>query len=252
MRKPPIFQNPEMDGSTFLWDRGQTGVLMLHGFTATTVEVRKLAKLLNDRGFSTYGPLLPGHGTTPTDLNKVKWQDWVATAELSLYQLKEKCEKVFILGESMGALVSLYLCVTHPEILGAMIFAPALRIRKLWISRLLWPFVKYTYKSNTDDSMPWQGYNVVPLKGASELRKFQKKLKVLLSKIRTPLIVFQGRLDGTIDPMGSLEVFEEVDSEVKEFVELEESSHCILLDKQLREVEEICVRFMSERLNQNE
>ena len=41
--------NPELEGGSFLWQGGETGVLLLHGLTATTAEVRPLAKrLLNE------------------------------------------------------------------------------------------------------------------------------------------------------------------------------------------------------------
>ena len=78
------------------------GNLLAHGLTATCAEVRPLAKRLNAAGFTVAGPLLPGHGTHPQDLNRVKWQDWVQSGEETYQQLTERCQCIFIAGESMG------------------------------------------------------------------------------------------------------------------------------------------------------
>ena len=57
--------NPELEGGSFFWRGGETGVLLLHGLTSTTAEVRPLAKRLLNEGYTVSGILLPGHGTTP-------------------------------------------------------------------------------------------------------------------------------------------------------------------------------------------
>ena len=61
--------NPELEGGSFFWKGGETGVLLLHGLTATTAEVRPLAKRLFNEGYTVSGILLPGHGSTPENLS---------------------------------------------------------------------------------------------------------------------------------------------------------------------------------------
>lgn len=247
MQKPPIFQNPEADGGSFFWPgiTGQTtAILLFHGFTATTVEVRTMAKFLNDQGYSVAGPLLPGHGVSPDELNHTHYKDWIAAAENSYNELKSKFSRVVVLGESMGGLCALWLAAQHPEIAGVLAFAPALRIPKLWLSRLIWPFGKYMQKKNVDLFSPWQGFNVIPLRAATQLHKFQHLIKGRLNEINQPIMVFQGKLDSTIDPLSSPEVLERISSEDKELVWLEDSGHCILLDKQMNLVTRLCLEFI--------
>ena len=86
MENPNLF-NPHLEGDPFFWEGGPTGILLVHGFTATPAEVRLLAKILHERGFTVAGPLLPGHGTKPEDLNRVRWQDWVEEGEKAYRQL---------------------------------------------------------------------------------------------------------------------------------------------------------------------
>jgi len=104
----PLFQNPEADGSSFEWmTDSNTGVVCLHGFTATTVEVRTFAEELNKMGYCVNGPLLPGHGVSPEEMNKVKWEDWFDAADSAFQSMERQCENIFLAGESTGALLSL-------------------------------------------------------------------------------------------------------------------------------------------------
>ena len=249
--KPPVFQNPNSDGKSFYWEgkpENKTAILLFHGFTATTVEVREMAKFLNETGYTVSGPLLPGHGVSPDDLNLVKYQDWINAAERSYLELTKKYENVVVLGESMGGLLTLWLGSVHLEIKGILLFAPALKIPRLWQANLVGPFIKYIYKKNIDLSSPWQGFNVVPMKAAAQLYRLQNKIKGKLSNIKIPMIVFQGKLDTTIDPISSVEVLEQVGAEEKELVWLEDSTHCILMDKQMDLVKKMSLDFIRKHL----
>ena len=53
-------KNPQFEGGPFFWEGGPVGVLLVHGLTATAVEVRPFAKRLHELGFTVGGPLLPG------------------------------------------------------------------------------------------------------------------------------------------------------------------------------------------------
>ncbi len=251
MKNVEIYQHIELDGSSFYLGEGDTAVLCLHGFTATTTEVRPVAEYLAAHGYSTAAPLLPGHGTSPQDLNSKTYQDWVLTASDSLEKLAKNHKHVFVLGESMGALIALYLLAHYPFVSGGLIFAPALRIPRLWQSKLFWPLIKMMPKGGDgDDSMPWKGYNILPLKAAASLFDFQRVVQKELYKINQPLLVFLGQKDQRIDPLGAVIVLDRVNSKNKELVMLPESGHVILLDKETPVVfkmsHEFLVRFSSE------
>ncbi|MCX6054459.1 MAG: alpha/beta fold hydrolase [Chloroflexi bacterium] len=247
--KPPIFQNSNLDGTSFFWESNKgakTAILLFHGFTATTVEVKTFAEFFFKKGFSVSGPLLPGHGVSPEELNMITYEEWVQTAKEAFIVLKSKFENVFVVGESMGGLIALWLSYVFPDqIKGIILCSPALRIPGLWKSTILWPFVNQIYKNNIDLSSPWQGFNVIPLRAASQLYQFQKIINKILPKIKTPMLVFQGKLDTTVDQNGSVNIIRNVSSKKRELVWLEESSHCILLDKQLSLVEKSSLEFIN-------
>ena len=124
-----MIYNPQLEGDPFLWEGGPTGVLLIHGYTATTAEVRPLAGILHQQGYTVAGPLLPGHNTRPEDANRYRWRDWVRAVEESYRQLAAHCQRVIIGGESMGALLALYLASEHPEVAAILAYAPALKLK---------------------------------------------------------------------------------------------------------------------------
>ena len=80
--------------------------------------------ILHQQGYTVAGPLLPGHHTRPEDANRYRWRDWVCAVEESYQQLTAHCQRVVIGGESMGALLALYLASEHPEAAATLAYAP--------------------------------------------------------------------------------------------------------------------------------
>ena len=66
MNSNPNLHNNHLEGDSFLWQGNATGILLSHGYTATTAEVRPLAEELHKQGYTTIGcnrcttPVLPG------------------------------------------------------------------------------------------------------------------------------------------------------------------------------------------------
>ncbi len=109
--------------------------------------MRLRGEYLAERGLRVEGPLLPGHGTVADDLNRVRWQDWVAAAEEALGRLRQQCRIVFVGGLSMGALVALHLAATHRSaIAGLLLYAPALRVANRMLP--LTPILRYGVASS--------------------------------------------------------------------------------------------------------
>ena len=236
MAHPSLLRNPHLEGAPFYWEAGSTGVLLCHGFTATTAEVRLLARTLHEHGYSVAAPLLPGHGTTPQDCNRFTWQDWYASVEQTYQQLATHCDRVVIGGESTGALLILYLAARHPEASGILCYAPALRLMlgrgANFLLSILAPFITSVPKAPSADDNPWQGYAVQPLKGAIQLRYLQKAIPPLLPQIHQPILIIQGRLDPTVHPQSPQIIYDQVSSTIKELHWLEHSTHCVILDKE--------------------
>jgi carboxylesterase len=235
-----MIYNPKLEGSPFFWEGGTQGILLIHGFSATTAEVRPLARVLHASGYTVAGPLLPGHYTNPQELNHVRWQEWVTSCEEMYQRLSSHCNLVVVGGESAGGLISLYLASQHPEIAALLLYAPALRLNfKLldpFLIHLLAPFVRWFPKKNLDSNDLWQGYTVNPLKGVLQLMTLQEKVRLFLPAITQPVLIIQGRLDTTVNSTVPDMILNRVKSTTKEMHWMEKSSHCVILDREFDQV----------------
>jgi len=244
-----LIKNQHFPGETFCWPAGPVGILLLHGFTATTAEVRPLAASLAAQEHTILAPLLPGHNTTPADLNSCQWGDWVKVAESAYITLHEQIQTIIVGGESMGGLLALYLASQYSEIAAIMAYAPALKLNisrtnriQLNILALVKPYVK---KPQIDDNTPWQGYTVNPLKGVIQLLKFQEVVRMKLPDITQPLLIIQGRLDPTVHPSVPDILSSQVQSTYSEIHWMEHSAHVVILDQEHEEVEKITQKFIT-------
>ena len=234
-----------------MWKNGPVGILLSHGYTATPAEVRLLAHRLYQQGYTVAAPLLPGHGTTPQDMQRCRRQDWEAAVEQTYQTVAAQCRRVIVGGESMGALLALYLAAKHPNIEAVLAYSPALRIAKknVWGAYLLSPFVAHVAKGKIKEEF-WQGYPVNPLRALVQLHKLQRRVRRLLPRIRQPLLIVQGRLDTAIDLRGVDELYRNIGSTEKELHWMEKSGHVVMIDRELEQVAEITLRFIERVLGE--
>lgn len=233
-------RHAHLDPSPFLLEGSSTGVLLIHGFTGAPPEMRLVGDYLHQRGLTVSGPLLPGHGTTVEDMNRCRWTDWTGHVEGALADLQARCEAVFVGGLSMGTLLSLYLAAHHPELLGAILYSPALRAadRRIYLT----PFLKYLVRKQpkspkSDLTDPQAGlrlwsYEENPVPAAHELLKLIRQVWQLLPRVTCPVLIIHGTLDQSIHPTSAKCTCERVGSTDKELITLHNSGHCITVDSE--------------------
>ena len=236
MTNKDFIKNPHLEGDDFFWKGNSIGFLLIHGFTATTTEVRLIAEKLHKQGFTAAGPLLPGHGTDPDDMNRTTWSMWVEKVKTFYEKLLRTCDHVYVIGESMGALLTIELAAQHPEIPGLVLAAPAIKVDLLWLAHLIAPFKPYLNKKGKDDDLAWKGYTVEPLRAAVQLHQLQKHARKQLKKITQPTLVLSGEYDQSIAQDSIEMIMAGIRSSRKQHIHMEGSGHCILLDQELEQV----------------
>ncbi len=165
---------------------GPVGILLIHGLTGSTTEMSLIADYLHHQGLTVLAPLLPGHGTSPADLNTKRWPDWAAHVKQSLERLSEECQTLFVGGLSLGALLSLYAAATWPSIHGVIAYSTPLPIAharsylfplKYLVPSLLKP---KDYFADPNAQAGLWNYSVAPLRAYYELLKFIKIVRANL------------------------------------------------------------------------
>ena len=84
-------------------------MLLLHGLCGTPTEMRFVANAMARAGHTVYCPQLAGHCGSEDELKDSTWQDWFASAEEALAEMRKTCSSVIVGGLSTGALLALKL-----------------------------------------------------------------------------------------------------------------------------------------------
>ena len=88
-------------------------VLLFHGLTGSTFEMKKYAQHLHANGFDVFAYCLPGHGEDTCNIRCVSYDDWIEFAQEKFLFLKKKYKKVFLGGLCLGAVLALVLAQKH-------------------------------------------------------------------------------------------------------------------------------------------
>jgi alpha-beta hydrolase superfamily lysophospholipase len=85
------------------------GALLLHGMSDSPYSLRALGEALNQHNYWVIGLRLPGHGTAPSGLLNVRWEDMAAAVRLGMEHLASKVgqKPIHIIGYSTGAPLAL-------------------------------------------------------------------------------------------------------------------------------------------------
>jgi carboxylesterase len=90
----------------FFFAGNRVGCLLIHGFSGTPKEMRWMGEYLGNLGYSVLGIRLAGHATQPEDMQRMHWQDWLASVEDGYWLLQGSVDQVFLIGLSMGGILS--------------------------------------------------------------------------------------------------------------------------------------------------
>ena len=127
------------------WER--VAVLMLHGFMGSPASTRPMAEFLSEQGITVRCPLLSGHGNLPYRIHGASHKQWVEEVEEAYALLAQERDQVFIIGHSMGAVLSAHLATSFPDVCGLTLMAPLYEIpdRRLKVAAVGRYFLDYVY-----------------------------------------------------------------------------------------------------------
>ncbi len=228
-----------LDLNPFFFEGGPTGCLLIHGFSGSPPEMRLMGEYLAGKGLTVRGVRLAGHGTTPEDMARTGWRDWVASAEEGLRELESLCEQVFVAGLSMGGLITLHLAAHHPLAGIVAMAAPAYitdwRFRFLPLAQYFIRWVTPDIESDLTDSEAEKrlsSYRVLPVRCIVSLGQLMRLARRELPQVKAPALIMQGEKDHHVPVDSARVIFEELGTAEKEIVWWPNSGHCITVDSE--------------------
>ena len=215
---------------------GHIGVVLVHGFTGSPAAMRPWAEFLNARGYSVRVPLLPGHGTKPSDLNEVQWPEWPAKVKAEIAELQKHCSQVFVAGLSMGGGTTLHVAAElGDELSGIILVNPMIHVRGISptlafaISRVV-KFGKSVGNDIKRKGVTEYSYDKMPYRGIHQLLTMLQLTRAALPSVKVPMQLFHSVDDHTLPVSNTEIIMREVGSKNRSRIELLNSFHVATLD----------------------
>lgn len=239
---PEKYQGPAnhaslMPGAEPIYYKGKTdvGLLLIHGFEGSPYTLKELADYLHREGHTVIAPLLPGHGTTPEDFNKTRYEHWYHAVHKSYQEQRPHFKKFFIVGFSMGGNLTLRLSINFYRympptgivlistpvflngIIGSRIIIKNWKLFFSGITKYFLPYIKKDRGYLAGDVLsPWVGYS--DRYTTSCLHSFKRnigKVRPLLKNITIPACLIQANNDRTIPIYNLHYILEKIQSREK-------------------------------------
>ena len=227
--------------------------LLVHGFTGSPAHLLELGQAINRDGYSVKSILLPGHGTTPEEMEKTNHDDWYKCIEDAYLSAKNEYSKVNIISLSMGALATMVLLGKHHGANKFITMSAPICFRNPLVK--FTPIIKYFKRFNEIVPPPVQegengekdiGYLKTPVKCVKYMLKLSKMARKSLPQITTPIMVIQSHIDGQVLPESGQIIFDGVSSEIKKILWLENSKHIVPLGLERKFIFQEIIKFLNE------
>ncbi|UOY91998.1 alpha/beta fold hydrolase [Ectobacillus sp. JY-23] len=231
----------------FFFKGNHIGVLISHGFVGTPQSVAFLGKCIAAQGYTVYAPRLKGHGTHYEDMEAYTYHDWLNSLEDGYQLLREHCNKIFVIGQSMGGTLALHLTSKHPSIAGVILINAAMTsipgmdaFNSIHKPR----FIEEGAPDIKDKSVFEITYAKAPIKAIHQVLGLMEDTRARLANITCPLLVFKSKEDHVVPPANSDYIMNQVQSPLKETVTLYNSYHVASMDFDKEFVAEKCCTFI--------
>ena len=210
------------------WDRSRVVIpashrgaaLLLHGLSDSPYSLRTVGDLYLEHGFAVVWLRLPGHGTVPSALTRVRWKDWVTATELAMQRATTLAgnDPLHVIGYSNGGLLALDATLHRLEEPGSrvpdrvVLLSPAIGIPGIarfarWVKLIDWlpPFRKAQWQEVHQEIDPYK-YSSFPFNASYQCWVGTQRVQNLLMKIRKQkklrrmpsVLAFQSVADATV------------------------------------------------------
>ena len=239
--------------------KNRRAVLLFHGMTGSPYELKKYGQHLHSLGYDVFANCLPGHGDKVEEIYTVKYTDWLEFAFKRFKELKSTYDEVYISGLCLGAVLAIAVAEEFKnEVDGVIALSTTLYLDgwrlpwyKIFMPIGLATLVRFYYTYPECDPHGIKnlrtrnivkkllqkgdvGMNDFPMTCIYELLKLSRfvRNKKRLSQVECPILFIHSKEDDLTSPKSSKDVYNNISSEDKEIIILEDSYHMVLYDNE--------------------
>lgn len=217
----------------FFFPGGKTACLLVHGFTGSPKEMRWMGEYLAGQGYTVLGIRLAGHATCPEDMMRTRWRDWLASVEDGWNILCTSSQRIFLMGLSMGGILSLVFASQFPVTGVVTMSTPyALHDKRLAFARLLSVIIPHVDKDLPDWHNPEAPkghveYPYNPTRSIAELSDLLSVMRTDLPKVTAPALLVHSHQDGAVPSENMIAIYEHLGSKDKQMIYVDNCGHVI-------------------------
>ena len=205
-------------------------------------------------GFSVELPRLPGHGTSVEDMMGTSWSDWSNAALAAYDDLSRRCERVAVVGLSMGGGLAAKVAEDRDDVAGCVFINPLVKpaVSEILsgIDQLLEAGLEMVDSIGSDikkaDTVE-ASYPVTPLACARSLFLGISEVYARLSAITAPSLLLSSREDHVVTSDNGDDLVAMVSGPI-ERIWLEDSYHVATMDNEQEAVEAAALAFVKKVL----
>ena len=228
---------------------GEHAVLLLHSFTGTGNEMKRLAAHLHEQGFTCYAITYAGHGQIPEAFYETSFQDMYASSVRAFQFLQmQGYEQISIIGQSLGGVFALNIAEQHSVEKVVTISSPVLSRPLDELEGRVYAYTKYMLKLQQFSQERMDAFVEAnfprPKEKLIALQSFIVNTREKLNRITVPVLAIAGERDDLVYQDSAAIIVEEINSANKQKMVIEKGKHLLTIEKDTSKLFENIIKFL--------